>query len=154
MFTPSVWDPFTSALAFERPFFEPFLRRSARTNEPARQAPHIDVTETEKAFTLTVDLPGVEAKDITLDVDEQVLSLRAERTQALPEGYRAHRLERSTFALSQRCALPRRLDLDNVRAELNNGVLTVTLPKLAELGPRTIPVQNASTSSIVTKEES
>lgn len=146
MFTSSGWDPFASAFAFERPFFEPFLRRGARVHEPARQAPHVDITETEQAFTLTVDLPGVLAKDVALNVDEQVLSLRAERSQNVPEGYRAHRLERSTFALSQRFALPRRLDLENVRAELKSGVLTVTLPKLAEVGPRTITVQSASES--------
>lgn len=154
MFTPTVWDPFSSAFAFDRPLFDQFLRRGLRAHTPARQAPHIDVRESEQAYTLTLDVPGAAASDIALDVRDQVLTLRVERKQDVPEGYRAHRLERSTFAIEQSFSLPNRLDLEAVNATLNNGVLTVTLPKLAALGPRQIPVQVAPTTPSVSEESS
>lgn len=143
MFTPSVWSPvFAAGFPFDRaPAFEDFFRPRSRAQ--AQRAPRIDVRESEDAFTLSVEVPGVKAADIALEVKERTLSLNITRKQELPEGVRALRLERGTFSLSQTFALPPQVSLEAITADLQLGVLTVRLPKAALAAPRTIPINGA-----------
>lgn len=93
------------------------------------------------SFVVTADLPGLSAKDVELSATGSTLSVRGERKLTAPEGYNAHRNERSSYRFARTFELPTKIDADKVEASLENGVLTVTLPKAAEARPKQITVK-------------
>lgn len=90
----------------------------------------IDVVDREEAFEVTVDLPGFEPQDVDLRVVDQTLSIDAERSSehSVDEGEFVHH-ERSRESVSRRVRLPAPVEVDDVRATMENGVLSLTLPK-------------------------
>lgn len=112
-------------------------------NEPGLR-PAADVVETEAGFEVTLDLPGVDPKAIQIQVQEEVLTVQADRRRAEPPGDGAvHRAERPTGTFYRSFALPGSVDGARVEARYDAGVLTVTLPKREEARPRTIQVKAA-----------
>jgi len=94
------------------------------------QSAAVDVVDREDEFEVTVDLPGFEPDDVDLNVVDQTLTIDAERDEehsAEDEDYVHH--ERSRRSLSRRVRLPEPVDVDDVRAAMENGVLSLTLPK-------------------------
>jgi HSP20 family protein len=106
--------------------------------------PAADIYEREQELILTVDLPGVKNDQVELNLEDNVLTIRA---SALPDevpghellyrGYEAGDFERS-FTLSAE------VDQDRIQAQLKNGVLRLVLPKAREAQPRKIPVQGVA----------
>lgn len=92
----------------------------------------MDVTDRAEAYEVTVDVPGYDREDIDVRVDEDTVSITAEREHEheTDEGPFIHR-ERSHRTLSRSIDLPTDIDREGVSARLTNGVLTVSLPKLA-----------------------
>lgn len=105
------------------------------------QGPSVSVKDTGAAYVLRAYLPGVTEKNVDLTVNATTLSLRAERKADQPEGYSAHRLERSAFKFSRSYDLPSKVDPERAQAALKNGVLTLTVPKAAEAQPKRIEVK-------------
>lgn len=106
--------------------------------------PASDVVETEAGFEVTLDMPGVDPKAIQIQVQDEVLSVQAERPQAaLPKDGSVHRSERPTGTFFRSFALPGSVDGAKVEARYEAGVLTVSLPKREEAKPRTIQVKVA-----------
>lgn len=104
--------------------------------------PRLDFFETQEAFRLEVDLPGVREEDIHVSIEENTLELRAERPRReLGEGEAARHLERPQTLATRRVRLPVPVNEAGVEATLDNGVLVVTLPKAAEAQPRRIEVR-------------
>lgn len=96
--------------------------------------PKVDVVENEQGLVLTADLPGLDAKDIALDIADGVLTLKAERQQAREEKDEKthyHLVERSFGTFLRRFALPFAAAEDQVTARFDKGVLTVTVPRAA-----------------------
>ncbi|WP_247730477.1 Hsp20/alpha crystallin family protein [Halovivax limisalsi] len=92
----------------------------------------IDVADTGSEYVVTADLPGYETEDVDLRLVEGALKLEASRdTEATDEGGDFIRRERTQETVSRRVRLPEPVDEEGVEATYNNGVLTVTLPKLA-----------------------
>jgi len=92
--------------------------------------PELDIAETDKAYQLAVDLPGVNSENIDLSTDDDALIIRAERTQHKEdEGVRFHRVERRTGRFERMLTLPADADTDNISAEFRNGVLEITVPR-------------------------
>lgn len=92
----------------------------------------VDLAETDKAFVVTAEVPGIEAKDLTLSVADGYLTLKGERKQETREdkgGY--FRQERSFGSFQRVIGLPANADLDAAKAEMKNGVLTIEVPKTA-----------------------
>lgn len=111
-------------------------------------APHVDVVETDAGLELKADLPGVDPKDIAVDLADGILTLKAERRQEKTKAdEKEHRrlTERAFGVYLRRFALPFRVEPDQVAARFDNGVLTVTAPRAAPLAPPTvkIPIQTA-----------
>lgn len=110
--------------------------------------PKVDVAETEKALTITADLPGVDEKDVELTVADGVLTLKGEKT-AGTERTEAdyHMMERSYGAFARSFRLPDTVKMDEITAAFDKGVLTVTLPKGEAPKPEVkhIPVGNGTT---------
>ena len=115
--------------------FDDFARRSPASWFGAEAvAPKIDITETEEALEVTAEIPGVEEKDIEVDVSGDVLTIGGEkRKEAETKEKRYHRIERSYGAFRRSMRVPFEVDPDQVTATHDKGVLRVTLPKPAEV---------------------
>jgi HSP20 family protein len=92
-------------------------------------------------FVVKAELPGLAEKDLELSATATTLTLRGERKVDAPEGYSTHRNERSAYRFARTFELPTKVDADHVEARLENGVLTVTLPKAPEAQPKQISVK-------------
>ncbi|USZ70934.1 Hsp20/alpha crystallin family protein [Natronosalvus halobius] len=93
----------------------------------------VDVADHRDEYVVTADLPGFETEDIELTLVEGTLRLEAEQeTDRTDEHDRYLRRERSHKSVSRRLHLPEPVDEESISANYNNGVLTVTLPKLQE----------------------
>ena len=103
-------------------------------------APAVSFDDTGEALTLRAELPGLSEKDIDINVTANTLTVKAARKTDVPEGYTAHRRERQSFSFAQSYELPTRVDPEKVQASLKQGVLTLTLPKVAEVQPKKISV--------------
>jgi HSP20 family protein len=114
-----------------------------RATHFARKPGKISLEDGEQAFTLRAELPGLDSSAVELAVGEDWIELTAKREVQLPEGYEPIRRERGNFEFSRRITLPKRIDGEQVEAELVDGVLTVTLPKHATAQPRQITVKAA-----------
>jgi HSP20 family protein len=104
-------------------------------------APAIDVVENENELLLTAELPGLKSEDVTVEVENNMLTLKGEKkSEYEKEEARYHVWERSYGAFERTIPLPRTVKGDAIVAKFENGVLKVTLPKLAEAKGRKIPV--------------
>lgn len=114
------------------------------TPEPATGgAPRVNFHDTGNAFVLQADLPGVQEKDLSLSLEQDVLTLSGQRRSDAPEGYAAYRQERAPYRFTRSFALPAKVDPEKTLAVLKDGVLTVTLEKAPEVKPRQIAVRVA-----------
>jgi HSP20 family protein len=112
--------------------------------EPSAQAgTTLGFEEDGANFVLRADVPGLTQSDFEISVAGNTVTLRGERKVAVPEGYSTHRRERSAVKFAKSYQLPTRVDADKVTATLKHGVLTLTLPKVAEAQPRKISVNAA-----------
>jgi HSP20 family protein len=91
----------------------------------------IDVTEDDKAFSVKADIPGVKKEDIQVDIDDDVVSVRAEVKKEKEEknGEKTVYSERSYGMVSRSFTLPSAVDEKGAKAEYKDGVLNLTLPK-------------------------
>ena len=114
--------------------------------------PLVDITETENEMALTMDVPGVELKDIDIRLENNTLTIKGERKfdqENKGKGY--HRIERSYGSFARSFTLPNTLDTEQVRADYNNGVLTVLIAKKEVAKPRSIKVEVAAHTATVSK---
>lgn len=123
-------------------FFEDSVNRLL--SEPAARpwSPSVDIFETENELLLKADLPGIELKDIDIQIENGTLALKGERkyeSEKKDGGF--HRIERSYGSFTRYFALPDTVEAEGVKAEYKNGVLTVSLPKKEIAKPRQIKVQ-------------
>ncbi len=104
-------------------------------------APALDMVENADDFTVTVDLPGVNEKDVDLSVAENVLTIKGEKKGQTEDGDgNFFRKESWEGSFQRTVSLPQSVDADNVKAHMKDGVLTVTLPKREDAKPRKISV--------------
>jgi HSP20 family protein len=96
-------------------------------------APVVDVTEDDKAYAVTAELPGLEEKDIDVSVNGDLLVLKGEKRQEKEEKTKnCHVSERAYGSFERSFALPGGIDRDKIAASFAKGVLTVTMPKTAD----------------------
>ena len=100
----------------------------------------LDIEETETAYQLTADLPGLEKSDIAIDLHENILTISAERKEERGTDGRLLWHERPTGKLSRTVQLPQAVDADAVKATYVNGMLQLTMQKLAATKTRKISV--------------
>jgi HSP20 family protein len=103
--------------------------------------PRINVYDGGANLVLKADVPGLSEKDVQVTLNEGGLSISGERRVAPPEGYSAHRQERSHVKFSRSLELPCKVNPEQTTAVVKNGVLTITLAKAAEAQPRQITVR-------------
>jgi HSP20 family protein len=103
--------------------------------------PRVNLYDGGSNLVLKADVPGLSEKDVQVSLNDSGISISGERKVVPPEGYSAHRQERSSFSFSRSFTLPCKIDPDQTQASVKNGVLTVTLAKAPEAQPRQIAVQ-------------
>lgn len=100
--------------------------------------PRADVAETDKAIEVTVELPGMDEKDIEVSLADDVLTVKGEKKAEREEKQKGYHLsERSFGSFYRSIPLPAGVATDKISAEFRKGVLTVTMPKTPEAAART-----------------
>lgn len=105
--------------------------------------PLADVTESDDAFHVEIELPGVKAKDINVEANGQELVVTGEIKEKERKGI-LRRSTRRTGSFEYRLQLPGDLDTEKVRADIKDGVLSVTVPKAEAAKPRRIEISETS----------
>jgi HSP20 family protein len=104
--------------------------------------PRVDIKEEADRFVIFADLPGVDPKDIEVNMDKGILSIKGERsTESKSENERFSRIERAHGVFYRRFALPDSANPEGIAASGRHGVLEITIPKRPETTPRRIAVQ-------------
>lgn len=104
--------------------------------------PAVDVLETDTEFQIRAELPGIEKEQVSLAVEEGVLTISGRREQEKEEnGKRYHKIERAYGSFARSFTVPDIVDQHKVSAEFKNGVLTVRLPKSEKARPKSIEVK-------------
>jgi len=105
-------------------------------------APSVDLTESTNAFEIRMDIPGLDAKDIDVQIHGSTVTLSGQRKEEKEEkGKTYHRVERRTGSFSRTLMLPCEVNEDEVAAEYNQGVLSVKLPKCEEAKSKKVAVK-------------
>jgi len=92
--------------------------------------PAVDIRETDDALLVQAELPGLEKKEVNLEIKEGVLTISGERRYEKDVNEdNVHRIERSYGSFSRSFSLPNNIDTDKVHASMKNGVLEIRLPK-------------------------
>src|ERR1700735_4470756 len=105
-------------------------------------APPVDIVETENELMLKADVPGVELKDIDIQLENGTLTVKGERKLDKEEKNKGfHRMERSYGSFVRIFTVPDTVDSEHVKAGYDAGVLSITLPKKEVAKPKTIKVQ-------------
>jgi HSP20 family protein len=126
-------------------FANPVLSSAAVSGAAGRAAsftPAVDVVEQDQAYLLRAEIPGIAPTDIDVQVENDVLTLRGERKHENQEeraGYR--RVERSYGSFSRTFVLPRGTHVDSIEARAENGVLTISIPKVQTASARKVEVK-------------
>ena len=106
--------------------------------------PPVDIHEEPNRFVITIDLPGVDPKAVSITAEQGVLSVRGRREESSQEGTEGYRrVERIKGDFERRFSLPETADAQGIRAKAANGVLEIALPKLAQVQPQRITVEAA-----------
>lgn len=106
------------------------------------QSPAMDVVETENAFTVKVDIPGMEAKDLNVQVHGNTVTVSGQRQEEKETKDKTfYRMERRSGNFSRTATLPCNINEDEVVADYVNGVLSLTLPKAESAKAKKISVK-------------
>ena len=114
-------------------FVETLFGEDATTAPATGYSPRMDVTESDNAFELELDLPGVKPSDVNIDIEEDHVMVHGKRVQKeTPEGVERQRSERSFGDFKRTVKLPKMIDKDSITANFEDGVLSIVMPKMAE----------------------
>ena len=140
------WDPFRDLNMLQDRMNRMFddAGRTWRTDEPAATttwSPAVDIFETEGEIVVKAELPGMERKDIALNLENNVLTVKGERRftkETKDDNY--HRIERSYGTFSRSFSIPATVDEEKIRADYKDGVLKIVLPKKEQAKPKQIRI--------------
>ena|SRR5947209_19576595 len=145
------WKPFrrvnTLQDQFNRLFGDVFDRKAGESSLTA-WAPAVDIYETEHELVVKADLPEVDPKDLDIRVENNILTIRGERKfekKVNEDNYL--RVERAYGSFARSFTLANTVNSDAIKADYQNGVLTLTIPKREEAKPKQIKV-NVNTQAM------
>ena len=152
------WDPFAELSRIQDGFARVAgaRRQSPPSSTPPSFTPAVNIYEAKDAILVKVELPGVKVEDVTIGVENHVLTVSGERViekserEASPKGERSqkteedgegwHRVESTYGAFSRSFALPNTIDSGNIEATMDAGILTLRVPKRMDAQPRKIRI--------------
>jgi HSP20 family protein len=119
-----------------------FDRAGGEDGTSAVWAPQTDLMETDDAFQLRLDVPGMSKNDIEINLQNGTLTVSGERTsERTDEGEEYVRVERAFGTFHRRFSLPDAVDEKNIKATYESGVLSIHVPKTEETSRRQIEIQ-------------
>jgi HSP20 family protein len=140
------WDPFRELEGIQSRLNRVFSERPLAAFDVDNAsftawAPAVDIQETDKEYVIKADLPEVKKPDVKVEFEGGVLTLQGERKlEREDKGQKFHKIEREYGKFVRRFALPTEVDANTLSAEFKEGVLTVHLPKAANVRPKAIAV--------------
>jgi len=149
------WEPFRGGATLQEQvnrLFGNVLERSAEESNLTTWAPAVDIYETEHELVVKADLPEVDPKELDIRVENNLLTIRGERTfekKVNEDNYL--RVERAYGSFSRSFSLANTVNSEAIKADYLNGVLTLTIPKREEAKPKLIKVNvgvNAGTPAV------
>ena len=147
------WDPFAEMVSLQdrlnrllnQSFGNPspfsFGRESERQLAGGNFVPPVDVYEDDHTISLQAELPGMEEKDLDIRLENNILTISGERKfekEDRQENF--HRIERQYGRFSRSFTLPSAVDAEKIRADFENGILHITMPKSEEARPKQIKI--------------
>ncbi|HEY7229380.1 MAG TPA: Hsp20/alpha crystallin family protein [Pseudolabrys sp.] len=144
---PTVASPFMSLQREIDRLFEDFSRGlpAFSGNGGTALMPSMDVTETDKEIEVTAELPGLEEKDVQINLADNLLTIRGEKKAEKEQKDKNYRLvERSYGSFERTLELPEGVNPDAIKASISKGVLKVTVAKPAPAQARKIEVKSAA----------
>ena len=140
------WEPFRDVVSLSERmnrFFENSVvsREGNGDSVASSWSPSVDIYENEDEIALNAEIPGIDEKDIEIKIEDNILSLKGERKwedEKKEENY--HRIERSYGSFFRSFRIPNNIDQEKIRAEHEDGVLKIHLPKKHESKPRKVKV--------------
>lgn len=118
------------------------MAQVTRRNDSRAWMPRADIYETAEQVILQLDVPGVQADQIDIQCEKGMLSIKGERT--LPGGdaeRKYYQVENVYGPFERYFELPRTLDVNHIQAKYQDGVLTLTFPKMEQAKPKKISIQ-------------
>jgi HSP20 family protein len=144
----NVWDPVQELNELQNRLTTLFGRTAIQPGNgeesitTAEWAPVVDITEDEKEFVVKAELPGLKREEVSVTVQDGVLSITGERKVEKEEkNKKYHRVERSYGSFVRSFTLPETADASKVNAEFKDGVLNVKLAKSPKAQPKTIEIK-------------
>lgn len=144
----SRWEPFRGATTFQEQvnrLFNDVFERNQHESSLSTWAPAVDIYETEHELVVKADLPEVDAKDLDIRVENNILTIRGERKfekKVNEDNYL--RVERTYGSFSRSFSLSNTVNSEAIKADYQNGVLTLSLPTREEAKPKQIKVNVGS----------
>lgn len=135
---PRMYNPWREIRALQRHMDDVFRDLVPRSSQGG---PAFNVSDLGEKYLVEAELPGVDHEDLSIDATVNSLTIKGKRNVAPPEGYAAHRQERSSLEFSRAFNFENKLDLEKVSAHLKNGLLRIELGKQELEMPRTINVK-------------
>jgi HSP20 family protein len=138
------WEPFRGVTTLQdqiNHLFNDAFERTGEQSNLSAWAPAVDIYETEQELVVKADLPDVDPKDLDIRVENNILTIRGERKfekKVNEENYL--RVERSFGSFARSFTLANTVNPDAIKAEYQNGVLTLTIPKREEAKPKQVKV--------------
>ena len=140
----SVWDPFREMEElldkYGRSSRNTLTNPDDKTFEFGDWMPLVDIDETEDAFLVKAELPGVEKDDVKLAIENGILTIRGEK-KIETKDQKHHRVECAYGSFVRSFTLPQTIKAEDVEAEYKNGILNLTIPKSEELKPKQIEIK-------------
>ncbi len=116
-----------------------------RTGNSEKYVPSLDVAETNEAFEVAIDLPGVKPEDVKVEMHDGKLLVSGQRSAVKDtQEKNYHRIERNSGSFYRLIGLPADVNIDRIDANYDHGVLHITLPKLAKQQPKKIEIRTGS----------
>ncbi|HEX2966296.1 MAG TPA: Hsp20/alpha crystallin family protein [Syntrophorhabdaceae bacterium] len=126
------WNPFLMLRSEMDRLFDSYFRGSEleRFGGPMGFQPKVNIADSEKDITVSVEIPGMDEKDIELALTKDALTIKGEkREEKEDKGKNYHRMERTYGSFSRTLPLPVEINTDKAEAAYKKGVLTIVLPK-------------------------
>lgn len=110
-------------------------------NQYPAAAPPTNMHDNGNQFILKAEVPGMTKDDLQIKIQGNYLELSGSKKNEPPEGYKAHRIERGSASFTRSFTLATDVDVDKVQAELGDGILTLTLPKVEAAQAKQIEIK-------------
>ena len=140
----TVWDPFHDMEKLLDKYSRTSRKSLAKSDDRALEVgdwmPIVDIDETADAFNIRAELPGVHKEDISVSVDNNVLTIKGEKKQEKKDR-KHHRTECTYGSFVRSFTLPQSVNADGIHAKYHHGTLNLGIPKAEEVKPKQIEVK-------------